>query len=72
MDPLSFVWQFYEIYYEQGYLFPADKESLVIYDCGSNIGLSLLFFSEKYPNARIEAYEPSPMVFNVLQENIRN
>jgi FkbM family methyltransferase len=71
LDPLSFVWQFHEIFYEQGYLFPADKEDLVIYDCGSNIGLSLLFFSEKYPNARIEAYEPSPMVFNVLQENIR-
>jgi len=72
LDPLSFVWQFYEIYYEQGYLFPADKESLVIYDCGSNIGLSLLFFSEKYPNARIVAYEPSPIVFDVLEENIRN
>jgi FkbM family methyltransferase len=70
LDPLSFVWQYYEIFYEQGYLFPNKNENLVIYDCGSNIGLSILFFSEKYPQARIIAYEPASTVFKVLQENI--
>lgn len=42
----------------------------VIFDCGSHIGISLLYFQFKYPNARISAFEPSEENFRLLKVNI--
>jgi FkbM family methyltransferase len=59
-----------EIFLEGAYCFPADTNSPVIFDCGSNIGASVLFFKMLYPNAKITAFEPDPFTFAVLTENI--
>jgi FkbM family methyltransferase len=55
----------------QCYDFHTDSEKPVIYDCGANIGTSVLFFAQKYPNAIIKAFEPSPSVFEILKSNIQ-
>ena len=42
----------------------------VIVDAGANVGLSAVFFANKYPEARIVAIEPEPGNFKVLQQNV--
>ena len=42
-----------------------------ILDCGSNIGLSLLFFKREFPECTIEAFEPDPQTFALLQRNVK-
>lgn len=42
----------------------------VIVDAGANAGLSTLWFSLQYPQARIVAIEPEPENFRLLQRNV--
>jgi FkbM family methyltransferase len=44
----------------------------MIVDLGANIGLSARFFCDRYPDARIVAYEPDPEALRVAQRNVRN
>jgi FkbM family methyltransferase len=46
------------------------KKVETIIDLGSNIGLSVLHFKSKYPNATIIAVEPEKSNFLILQKNI--
>jgi FkbM family methyltransferase len=40
-------------------------------DCGSNIGMSILYFKCLYPGSTIMAFEPDPEAFGLLQENVK-
>ena len=71
-DCRSFIWQFKEIFVDKNYLFKAENDSPVIYDCGSNIGTSVLFFKESYPNSIIKAFEAEPKIFSILKQNIES
>ena len=42
----------------------------VIVDLGSNIGVSILDFRLRYPNAKIYGFEPDPHAFELLQRNV--
>lgn len=70
VDRCSFVPSFEEIFLNRVYEFPSDNPSPLIIDGGANIGLSVLFFKQMYPQSRIIAFEPDPHVFEVLQENV--
>ncbi|MBM3919561.1 MAG: FkbM family methyltransferase [Sphingomonadales bacterium] len=70
LDAYSFIWQFREIFTDRSYAFPCNGPNPVIYDCGSNIGLSILYYNKYYPNSRIECFEPNPRVAEVLKQNI--
>jgi FkbM family methyltransferase len=62
-----------EIFKEEIYNLDINKdksESLNIIDVGAYIGLSILYFKSRYPNANITAFEPNPNVFPLLEENI--
>jgi FkbM family methyltransferase len=39
-------------------------------DCGSNIGVSILYFKHLYPQARVVGFEPDTRVFPYLEGNI--
>jgi FkbM family methyltransferase len=41
-----------------------------IIDCGSNIGMSVLYFKSQYPGAKILAFEPDHETFQLLSENV--
>ncbi|PKN02732.1 hypothetical protein CVU76_01710 [Candidatus Dojkabacteria bacterium HGW-Dojkabacteria-1] len=59
-----------EIWGEDIYHFETEKESPVILDIGSHIGISVLYFKAIYPKSKIFAFEPNPISFKYLEENI--
>lgn len=61
-----------EIFQEKCYLFNTNSRDPYIIDCGSNIGLSILYFKQEYPNARIVGFEPDPKLFEMLEFNIKS
>jgi FkbM family methyltransferase len=48
---------------------PATAKMIV--DLGANIGLSARYLSERYPAARVIAYEPDPEIMRLAQLNLR-
>ena len=69
-DYLSFIWQYHEIFHSESYKFQTTKVSPLIYDCGANVGTSVLYFKKNYPKAIIKAFEPDPKVFGYLKNNL--
>lgn len=61
-----------EIFICKEYLFYNNKKSPFIIDCGSNIGMTTLFFKLLYPEAKILAFEPSKINFKLFEKNINN
>lgn len=61
---------FGEIFIKNEYLFRTNAIKPQIIDCGSNIGMSVLFFALVYPECSIIAFEPDECTFLVLQENV--
>ncbi len=59
-----------DIFRRRIYDFEARSDRPRILDCGANIGIATLFFKQRYPSARIVAFEPDPGVFPLLSENL--
>ncbi len=72
VDAESFVWQFKEIFTDELYRFTTTIKEPIIYDCGANIGVSVLYFAQNYSQSKITAFEAHPMVANLLEENLKN
>jgi len=69
-DYAHFAYLFEEIFVNQDYAFPTANDAPFILDCGSNIGMAILFFKRRHPNARILAFEPDPATFRKLEANV--
>lgn len=59
-----------EIFEQEPYLFMANNESPLIIDCGAHIGISVLYFKTLYPKAKVIAFEPDRVNFELLRRNI--
>lgn len=70
VDGRSFYYSYKEIFQEEIYKFKTEKESPLIIDCGSNIGLSIIFFKKLYPNSKIIGFEADPKVYKILKLNL--
>lgn len=70
-DALSFIWQFREIFVDEFYRFYTTHPTPVIFDCGTNVGTSIVYFRQMYPNARIVAFEADEHISEILQTNLR-
>lgn len=64
--------QFREIFFKNEYYFKSTKKNPVYLDCGANIGMATIYFKWLYPNSVIYAFEPDPITFELLQQNIKN
>lgn len=71
-DSASFLFMHDEIFEKGIYKFKTLNKTPYIIDGGANIGLSVMYFKEIYPDAQIVAFEPDPYIYNVLNENIGN
>lgn len=73
---------FHQVFYWNGYLplikkyknyfQSSNKNNVTIIDCGSNIGLTSLFFLNFFPKAKIVTIEPEPGNFKILTYNLGN
>jgi len=71
-DAASFLASWEEIFERQIYDFKTISDHPRILDCGSNVGVSCVFFKKRFPNSRITAFEPDPKIFAFLQKNMSN
>ncbi|MEC4891514.1 MAG: FkbM family methyltransferase [Oscillatoria sp. PMC 1050.18] len=71
VDPASFLFMYKEIFQQEIYKFKAQKTNPTIIDCGANIGLSILYFKQLYPESKIIAFEPDRKVFKILEKNVK-
>lgn len=70
-DMGSFLAQYEQIFVRRIYEFTEDKNRpLHILDCGANIGMSVKFYLENYPQAQVEAFEADPEIFSLLDDNL--
>jgi FkbM family methyltransferase len=67
----SDVASFEQVFINKEYEFDIAKSPTVIIDAGANIGMSAIYFTLRYPMARIFAVEPEPSNFEVLTKNSR-
>jgi FkbM family methyltransferase len=70
-DLLTFCPQWQDIFVERSLAFESTVQNPRILDCGANVGLSTLFYTREYPQARITAYEADPDVAAQLARNLR-
>lgn len=70
IDSASFLFMYKEIFEQQIYRFKTQNQKPLIIDGGANIGLSILYFKQLYPDSHIVAFEPDIKVFNTLKKNV--
>jgi FkbM family methyltransferase len=59
-----------EAFIDFHYFVALEKEKPIIFDIGSNIGITVLFFKKLYPKSIIYSFEPDPDTFALLKNNI--
>ena len=69
-DSASFFSMYTELFKKEIYKFETVEKDLYIIDCGSNIGLSILYFHSLFPHAKIIGFEPDQDIFAFLKYNI--
>jgi FkbM family methyltransferase len=60
-----------QIFLKKEYEFILERLPKTIIDAGANIGLASIYFSNKYPEAKIIAIEPEENNFSLLRENVK-
>lgn len=71
-DGQNFYIVYKDVFMKRIYHFEAQRADPFILDCGSNIGMSLLYYKQEYPQARIIGFEPDPVVFRYLRHNVQH
>lgn len=69
-DSASFLSTYSEIFKSEIYRFSCTSHNPYIIDAGANIGLSIIYFKQRFPNAEIVAFEPDPETYEVLCNNV--
>ena len=72
VDSASFNFMYKEIFQNGIYDFETNTSRPYILDCGANVGLSILYFKQIYPQSEILAFEPDQYIFKTLQKNVGN
>jgi FkbM family methyltransferase len=67
-DEARFIYK--EIFEDGCYDVSNLPETPFIIDAGANIGMFSLYMKQKYPSAKILAFEPAPETYNILRRNI--
>lgn len=65
-----FLFSIKEIFVEQSYKFQTFSDAPRIIDCGSNIGLSSIYFLQNYPNCKVTCFEPDDEIVEIFKKNI--
>jgi FkbM family methyltransferase len=69
----SFYHNYHEIFTKKLYHFePKSSDKVFIIDCGSNFGLSIIYFLRNYKKCEILGFEADPIVFESLTQNLKS
>lgn len=63
---------FNQVIFNQDYNIPLNFIPKIIIDCGANIGLTTIYFKNKFPDAKIISVEPEKSNYEILQRNTKN
>lgn len=69
-DFLSVAQQIKEYFEDERIKFAGGNDRPLILDCGSNVGVSVLYFKNLFPRARITAFEADPGTYELLTSNL--
>ena len=69
-DKSSFASMYQEIFIKEIYKFKSKHNNPLIIDCGSNIGLSIIYFKKLFPESTVIGFEPDPRIFKILEKNL--
>ena len=70
-DLLTLCVQWQDIFVKRCLDFQSGGGAPRILDCGANVGLASLYFKQRYPRARITAYEADPALAEIAAANLR-
>jgi len=70
VDQQRLVMESEEIFTFNVYGLDIQKSHPVIVDIGANVGNSVIYFLQKYPNSTIYAFEPHKPIFSYMIENL--
>lgn len=68
--PYELLHTYREIFENEIYRFTSNKISPLIIDCGANIGLSVIYFKNIFPDSEVICFEPDNNNFQLLEKNI--
>ncbi len=71
-DIASFDLCYDELFVQEMYNFVAQRPNPYIIDCGANLGMSIIYFKQLYPDARIIAFEADEHIFSFLKKNVES
>lgn len=71
-DIASFNLCYTELFQQEMYKFKANCPNPYIIDCGANLGMSIIYFKQLYPEASITAFEADDYIFSFLEKNIKS
>lgn len=71
-DAASLLYLNKELFGTRIYNFKTHNNYPFVIDCGANIGLSVIFFKNLYPNADILAFEPDKKLYEYLTYNLNS
>jgi FkbM family methyltransferase len=57
--------------YKSEYFFPNEIKPSIIFDIGGNIGITSIYLSSIFPDAKIYTFEPLPENFEILKKNVK-
>lgn len=61
-----------ELFQSEMYKFKASRPNPCIIDCGANLGMSIIYFKQLYPDASIIAFEADDYIFSFLEKNVKS
>lgn len=67
---VEFLSNYKDIFFLKTYYFKAKTRTPFIIDCGSHIGISVLYFKTIYPNSDILCFEANPTLVKLLKINV--
>jgi FkbM family methyltransferase len=69
-DTYSLAYTIDHIFNRGIYAFPSDPDAPLIIDAGANVGVSLLYFKNRFPKAEVICFEPDQDAFSALEANV--
>lgn len=71
-DGASILFTYDEIFRKRIYAFQSETRTPFIIDAGANVGMSVIFFKQMFPESEILAFEPDKRIFSFLSANIKD